>query len=291
MSDLAKRELIVVKQLPIIEQQLKSISEDIQVKVDEALSLSVTEDTVKAVKKQRTELTKMFNDLEDRRKAVKSAVMEPYNEFEAVYKQYVTDIFKPADTKLKAKIDEVQEGIKREKADEVESYFAEYCQSKNIDFLTFADTGIRVGLSDSMKSLKERSAEFVDKVADDLALIETQEHKAEILVEYKKTLNASQAITSVKARLEAVEAERIRQEALAEERKRQEEAKAKVQEVIQEPVAPPEIVEVPAVAEEPEVVEEKVFIAAFKVFGTLEQLKSLKSFMDERGYRYEQAKF
>lgn len=282
MSDLVKRELIVVRQLPIIEEQLKTISVDIQKQVDEALSLEVTEETVKAVKKQRTELTKMFNDLEDRRKAVKSAVMEPYDEFESIYRQYVTEIFKPADTKLKAKIDEVQDGIKKEKADEVELYFTEYCQSKNIDFLTFANTGIRVGLSDSMKSLKDRSAEFADKVADDLALIETQEHKAEILVEYKKTLNASQAITSVKARLEAVEAERIRQEALAEERKRQEEARAKVQEVIQEPIAPPEVVETP------EVVEKTVFATSFRVFGTLEQLKALKAFMVERGYRFEQ---
>jgi len=199
-------ELIVVKQLPIIEQQLKVISDDIQAKVDEVLSLAVTEDTVKAVKKQRTELTKMFKDLEDRRKSVKAAVMKPYEEFEAVYKTYVTDIFKPADAKLKKKIDEVEDGIKREKFDKVETHFNEYCQSKGIDFLTFANTGIKVGLSDSMKSLKDRSVEFVDKVVDDLALIETQEHKPEILVEYKKTLNVSQAITTVKARMEAIEA-------------------------------------------------------------------------------------
>jgi len=270
-------ELIVVKQLPIIEQQLKVISDDIQAKVDEVLSLAVTEDTVKAVKKQRTELTKMFKDLENRRKSVKAAVMKPYEEFEAVYKTYVTDIFKPADAKLKGKIDEVEDGIKREKFDEVETHFNEYCQSKGIDFLTFANTGIKVGLSDSMKSLKDQSVEFVDKVVDDLALIETQEHKPEILVEYKKTLNVSQAITTVKARMEAIEAERLRQEALDEEQKR------KAEEIDTTPET--EEVDIDFAEELPEEPEpiQSVWLC---VSGTTEQIDALWEFMTENGYEY-----
>lgn len=282
-NELVIKDLITVKQLPVIEEQLKSISEKIQVQVDEALSLAVNEETVKSVKRQRTSLTKMFNDLETRRKGVKATIMKPYDEFEAVYRKYVTDIFTPADTKLKTKIDEVEDGVKAEKSAEVESYFKEYCQSKNIDFLTFKQTGIKVNLSSSPKSLKDSATEFVDKVAEDLALIDTQEHKEEILVEFKRSLNAAQAITTVKARLEAIEAEKARQEALAEERKRQKEARAKVKKVIEEPLAPPEVI-----LPEPEVAEEKVLVTSFKVFGTRDQLKALKEFLDEGGYRFEQ---
>lgn len=44
-------ELIVIKQLPIIEEQLKNISEDIDKKVEELNKLEVNEDTVKEVRK------------------------------------------------------------------------------------------------------------------------------------------------------------------------------------------------------------------------------------------------
>ncbi len=69
-------------------------------------------------------------------------------------------------------------------------------------------------MSDSKKSLKERCAAFVDRITEELALIETQEHKEEILVEYKKSLNVAQAITNVSARHRAIEEERQRREAL-----------------------------------------------------------------------------
>lgn len=59
-----------------------------------------------------------------------------------------------------------------------------------------------------MKSLKEQAKAFIDKIVDDLNLIKTQEHKAEILVEYKQTLNVAQAITIVINRFKAIEEEK-----------------------------------------------------------------------------------
>ena len=40
-----------------------------------------------------------------------------------------------------------------------------------------------------------------------MALIDTQEHKVEILVEYKQHMNVSQAITTVSERHKAIETE------------------------------------------------------------------------------------
>jgi hypothetical protein len=53
---MSKQELIIVKQLPIIEEQLKGLSEEISKKVSKAMKLAVTEETVKEVKKVRAEL-------------------------------------------------------------------------------------------------------------------------------------------------------------------------------------------------------------------------------------------
>ena len=77
-----KEELIVVKQLPIIEERLKSLSDEIDVKVANAMELVVSDETIKEVKKVRAELNKDFTELETQRKMVKERVLAPYEAFE-----------------------------------------------------------------------------------------------------------------------------------------------------------------------------------------------------------------
>lgn len=72
----------------------------------------------------------------------------------------------------------------------------------------------------TLKKLRETIKAFLDKVMDDIKLIAVQEHKDEILYEYKQTLNVSAAITSVTERYKAIEAERARAETEQLERKR-----------------------------------------------------------------------
>ena len=289
-------ELIVVKQLPIIEEQLLQIKEHIQVKVTDALSLAVTEDTVKTIKEVRAELNRDFNSLEGKRKEVKKAILTPYDQFEAIYKECVTDLFKPADEQLKAKIAEVENGLKEQRRAEVEIFFEEYAASKGVDFVTFERSGITVTLSVSKKALKDQARVFVDKLVDELALIDTQEHKAEILVEYKKSLNVAAAITSVAERMKAIEDERAR---VATKQKFAEEQAAaarnidsiveaeKTASAVAAPLAAP-VVE-PGGDVEPAAEGmgmPKVYEVLFSVTGTIEQLKTLKTFLTEGGYSY-----
>ncbi|MDD2297803.1 MAG: DUF1351 domain-containing protein [Sphaerochaetaceae bacterium] len=200
-------QLIAIKQLPIIEERLQSISEAIQTQTAEALSLTVTEGTVKEIKKRRTELTKNFKMLEDQRKAVKSAVMAPYEAFEEVYKKYVTDIFKPADSKLKSRIDEVETSLLSSKRSDVAAYFQEAASERNIDFIEFDQLGIKVLFSDSMKKLKEQVEDALNKITGELAVIGTLDFPEEILVEYKDNLNLTSSVLTVKTRRERLAAE------------------------------------------------------------------------------------
>ena len=278
-------ELIVIRQLPVIEEQLQQIKASIEARVGEALSLACTEDTYKAVKKARTELNKEYDELESRRKEVKAAILAPYERFEALYKECAGNIYAQADAQLKSRISEVEGGLRQQKQDEVATYFDEYRKSLDLDeSFTFAMSGIKVTLSDSRKALKAKAKDFLDRVAGDLALIETQEHKEEILVEYKRTLNISQAVTTVSDRHQRMEDERQRREQAAAVRTAKAEAKAKVEEIVAEEahVAPP--VAVPA--DEP--AEERVYSTAFRVTGTMDQLRALKTFLTEGGYSYEQ---
>lgn len=219
MSKIMKVErLIEIKQLPVIEERLKEISSQVQSQVDEALSLVVTEETVKEVKKERTAIRKTFEELEEKRKTTKELVMAPYNEFEKVYKKYITDICIPADEKLKKKIDEVEQGLKDEKEAEVKEYFAEVIADKDIDFLNYDQLGIRVLLSSSLSKLKEQVDEFVGKVANDLIVIEAMDDAAEILVEYRQTLDLSKSVTSVQSRKARLAEEQKRRERLSQKK-------------------------------------------------------------------------
>lgn len=204
--------LIVIETLPVITEQLHSIKPVIEKKVSNVLALDCNASTVKAIKVLRADLRADFENLEKRRKFVKSKVMEPYEEFNKVYKDCVTTIFEDADAQLKARIDEVDEIRKAEKRTEVETFFNEYLQSQNIDFVTFNDANINVTLNSSKKGLLEQAKAYIDRISDDLKLIDTQEYKEEILVEYKKSLNVSSAITTVCDRHKAIEAEKVKKE-------------------------------------------------------------------------------
>lgn len=281
-----KNEIIVVKQLPEIEEHLQAIKEEVNAKVKTALSLVCTEDTVKEVKKVRISLNKDLKDFEERRKAVKKAIMTPYEAFETVYKDCVSDTYKKADVELKKKIDGVENELKERKRTEVKEYFDEYLTATGIDFVTFDNAHINVTLSASMKSLKEQAKTFIDRICDDLSLINTQEHKDEILYHYKKVdgmtfLNASKAITLANEKFKAIEEAKAREE----ERKAREQAKAeavaKVEEVV-EAVAPPTVEPIA-----PPVEEEKTYTLKFTVRGTMPQLKALKEFLNNGGYDYE----
>lgn len=285
-------ELIVIRQLPIIEDQLRTIHDTVLARVEDVLAMECTEETYKEVKKARSELNAQYRALEERRKEVKAQVEAPYKKFEAVYKACAGDLFSAADKQLAAKIAAVENGLKQKKAEQVYAYFDEYRESLGIpaDMVAF---GITVTLSASLKALKAQAKDYLDRVRGDLDMIATQEYKDEILVEYRKHLNASQAITAVVNRHAAIERERRMREEMAATAERKQEAVEAVREVVEaeqqpeptpEPtIMPPVVVERTEDAEPP-----KQYSTAFRVTGTIEQLKALKNFLVDGGFTYEQ---
>lgn len=273
--------IIQVKQLPIVVERLHEVKAEVTAKVEQALSLVCTEDTVKDVKKVRSELNKELKDYEERRKAVKKAIMTPYEQFETVYKDCISDTYKKADTELKGKIDSVENELKEKKRKEVWYYFEELCEANSLDFITFENANINVTLSASMKSLKDQARNFVFKIVDDLTLIDTQEHKDEILYEYKQSLNVSNAITTVTNRYKAIEEAKAREEERKAREQAEAESAAKVEEVV-EAVVPPTVEPIA-----PPVEEEKTYTLKFTVRGTMPRLKALKEFLNNGGYDYE----
>ena len=274
------KELIIVRQLPEIEEHLKELSEEIEQKVENAKSLVCTEENVKVIKQIRADLNKEFKEVENQRKAVKEQILAPYMKFEEIYKTYIADKYKSADIDLKQKIDNTENELKKQKEQEIREYFEEYRIANDIDFVTFEQANINITLTASKKALKEQIKKFIDEIVDDLKLIETQECKEEIVVEYKQSLNVSKAIQEVANRHKLLEEEKKRKEELKEKLVQQmsEEADRVIKEDNQS-----QVLEAPKVEKK----DEEILTLKFTVKGTRSKLKELKSFLEEGGYDYE----
>jgi len=295
-----EQELIVIKQLPVIEDQLQAVKASIEKRVSEAMSLACTEENYKDVKKVRSDLNKEYQELERRRKEVKSEIMAPYEHLERVYKEYAGDMYTKADAALKQKIAEVEDGMKGKKAEALQTYFNEYRDSLGLvpGFVDLSNMGIRVGLSDSLTGLKKKAAEFLDRIHSELETISASEDKDEILTEYRKSYNLAEAMNIVNRRHAEIEAARKAREEAEARRAAEKAREAEIASVVVE-TAPQEAqngalaapVEMAAPVETPaaEVAQEapQFYTTTFTVTGTLDQLRALKKFLVEGGYKYE----
>lgn len=281
--------LVRVAQLPVIEERLRQMKDYVEGITAEAVALACTEDTVQTVKKRRADLNRLFKALEDKRKAVKADVMAPYTDFEAVYKDCISNSFNDADDKLKAKIDAVEGEQKKRCEDYLRKWFSELTLTHNVSWLTFEQTGVKIDMASAKaktpQKLMDKLNEFAAKVALDQETIANMDGGPEIMTEYKKCLNMAAAVKTVHERWEALERERKeaedRKAALIERFK----AEARVEAAAPEVLAPP-VVQATGNREQA-AGDSKVYKCSFTVRATKDQLRALKNFMKQEGISYE----
>ena len=271
--------LMKVTQLPVIEEHLRSRKEQTEQRVAEAMSLVCTDETLTSVKNIRAEMNREFADAETQRKAIKAAIMEKYDSFESVYRECIADPYKRADADLKAKIDATESEIKSRCEEMLLGYFRELCAVNEIDFLSFGQTGVKVDMASARaktpKKLMEQIKLKVDGVAQDMKTIGTMgENAPEIMVEYKKNLDLSLAISVVNERHRRAEEEReaVKRHTVTPA------ARAAGDTVAAAPQVAPKRVEQAAV--------ERLTVS-FRVTDTRERLRLLKQFLVSNGYQYE----
>ena len=265
--------IITVQQLPVIVyERLESVGQEID----------------KAVKDTRAMLNKELKDFEEQRKRIKEQVIAPYEAFEKTYNTFIKVKYEKADGILKVKIDEFDKRLKADKEARIRAYFTELCQANNIDFLPFERLGLKIGLSDSEKSLKDIVNTNIDNVVKSLEFIESltdpDEYKAEILTDYKQTLDVTTTIRNAQYRKQQREAELARieaQKAAAEQARLAAEAKEKEVAPLQAPQevkSEERIVKNEAVPAPKEIVPDLI-VTNFTVQGTMEQLRALKAYI------------
>lgn len=275
-------ELIVIKQLPVIEERLHALKEHWEQRALDAEAMVCTADTVQAVKGFRSGMRKEFDEVESLRKQIKKAVLEPYEQFEAVYKDCVTTAFQRADTTYARKIAEVESGIKARCEDSLRDYFSELCAVHHLDWLTYERAGIKVDMASAKaktpKKLMDQLAAFVAGVAESVDRINTLEDAGEIMVEYQRTLDAAGAICTVKERRRRIAEQERFQEARSAIRAQEEEMVRQV-----EALAPPVVVVVPR--KNPDDIFEQFTYTVFNVKRS--QLWKIREFLDMEGIQYE----
>lgn len=269
-------QLIQVVQLPVIEEHLRTLKSCWEQRAADAESMVCTEKTIQTVKAFRAEMRKEFDEVETLRKAAKQAVMEPYDRFEAAYKECITTAFRRADNACSSKVFEVENDMKRRCEDGLRDYFAELCAVYHLDWLTYERAGIKVDIASAKaktpKKLREQLAAFVTQVRDSVDCIANLENADEIMVEFQQTLNSTDAIRTVLDRHQRIEAERAAQESRKAEQKREADMVRRV-----EALAPPVVTEAP----------EPIVKCTFTVHATKPQLRKLKEFLNMEGIKYE----
>lgn len=286
-EQLSNTNLIQVVQLPVIEERLRSMKETVEQQTAAAMALVCTDETLAQVRAVRAGLNDTFKGLEEQRKAVKKDVMGPYEAFEKVYKECITEPFKQADTSLKEKVTAVEDGIKSECEAKMREYFTELCAAERVDWLEFEKVGLKITLDVARQKthakLREQIAAFVVGVAQAVNTISKMEDAEEIMAEYRKCLDMGRAIGIVQDRHQRIEEERQAAEA---RRAAQEAQDAAVQKV--EAVASPTVLE-PPVAAPANNGSDKIFSRfTFTVLNaTRSQLIKVREFMKQEGIRYE----
>ena len=208
MSEIVKLELT-----PKITHRIEEVAQEVKQRIDSLNidKLVATDQTLKSLKKLRADLNKELATFETQRKAIKTAVLNPYSEFESLYNPKIKQEYEMAVLKLGEGINSVEIELRGARRDKLQAYFEAQRVSTGYTFLEFDKMGLSINLSIPDKSYIEQIDAFFEKVSQDLALIDTQENKEKILAEYKLTLNASSAIVAVTDRLkrEAQEAQAV----------------------------------------------------------------------------------
>lgn len=286
--DCKPNELIQLVQFPIIEEQLHALKDLWEQRALDADAMVGTEETIQTIKSFRADMRKEFDEIEAARKQVKQAVMEPYNQFEAVYKDCITNAFRRADDTCVSKISRVENDMKQRCEDGLRDYFAELCSVRHLDWLEYERAGVKVDMASAKaktpKKLREQLASFVTRVGDSVDHIIEMEDADDIMVEFRRTLDATDAIYTVQERHRRIEAAQAEREARYKALEAEEKAVRKVEALAQ----PVQQVEQPKQAENTI----KVSLVLYPTKAQFEEkirpiLRQLKQICDMEGIEYE----
>ena len=290
-------EIAVIEQLPIITEKIKEIGENLDKRLSDLNldELICNEETRKSVTDLRSALNKEKTEFEKQRKEIKTKILAPYEEFEKTYNQEIKSRYEDAIYLLDTKIDLVENGIKDNTRDKMISFFEEYRQANLIksDWLRFEELGLKIGINqltpkgELVKKVKDEIIEKITQVKSNIDTISTMEHSEEILAEFLKNKNLSEAIKNVNDRHLILEQVKRDYDIEREMNFQEQQVIEKVDEVLQAPIEGQMTIDDFEEKQEVDKKDDEIVEIAFKVTGKRKDLRALIQFMKDGGYDYE----
>lgn len=261
-------DIVRIETMPKVFSQLEEIGKFIDEQVKDIDTLACTEENKQEVKRRRTEVNNTLKILEDRRKEIKTKLLEPYEIFNEKYENECKGKLQSASEILKTKIDTIEEEQKKEKENELREFAQQHIETNNLqDIINFENIGLNITLSASMSSLKDQIVEFCKKIRQDLDLINLEEFKEEMLVEYKNNLDFAQSKIIVSNRHKMLNELKEKQNEINEEKQREKQIINNIEKIIE---IPEEIIEI-----------------QFTIKTTKTKAKKVKDFLLTEGIEYE----
>ena len=209
---------MTLESVPVINQQITKTGKEIKKRL-EALNIDAmeaTDENSSLIKKTKADLNKEIKLYDSQMKMVKDKMLEPYERIFPAYKSEIKDEINKWVDALSNKSIQIDSAKLEKKENELKDYFVELCLSEDVDFITFDKykevNNVKILLSTTIKKYREQLNEYIQNVKTNIQLISEQDYEAEILAEYKQSLNCSGAILTVKnrKRLEFEESERLK---------------------------------------------------------------------------------
>lgn len=269
---------ISIEQLPVISERLHEVKSQIEAQVNSVTSLVCTEENLIEIKKVRAAINSKFDAIDEQRKTVKQKVMAPIDDFDKTFKECITVFRALVNENLSQKITSVENGMKLRCEEGLREYFEELRAAEHVEWLLYEQTGVKVDMSSARAKnptkLRKKILDFVCGISRSQAIIADMEFADEIMVEFKRTLDATTAISIIQERHKRIAEETQNLSRYAQEKQAETKTVAKV-DAIQPPVLSSQ-------TEEPE-----FFEVSFTVKAKREKIVSLINFMDKEGIKYE----
>ena len=236
--------------------------------------LVYTDEQIAEAKKDRAKLNKALAAVEDERKRVKAAILEPYDEFDAELKP-ITTMIKNTISEIDSQVKEYEAQAKAEKKEALRAFFNENIGSlqDTVPFETAVFNEKMLNASTKMEQAQNQIIERIERIRNDIRAIEglDSEFKTAVKECYFRTFDLGQAL-ELNAQLYS--------------RKKQDEERAKEEDARRQAAIDALKADLTPEPEKKEMQAEDVLEMTFTVYGTLSQLKALKAYMDSEKLEY-----
>lgn len=265
--------VVKITTMPKIFSQLEIVGDEINKRLAEINNMQVSEETKQEAKKTRADINRTLELFEKKRKEIKKEILKDYELFNEKYELEVKDKLTNADKTLKEKIDTIEITQREEKIKELLSFTKEYIVFNGLENIVEPKQVLpNVTLTKSLKSLKDEIKGQLERIANEVQIIKTEEYANEVMVKYLEN-----GFDYPKAKLDVIN-----------QHKKMEELDTSIfNEVVVDNYKEfvpkqEEVVEPPK-----EILEEELIECTFTVNATKEQLIQIKNYLQELGVKYE----